>query len=127
MILVTGATGRIGRRVVEALVALHCPVRVLVRNRAKANKLLPQAVEIFEGDMVEYDQVESAMEGAESVLLLSPVSPEQVQIQGNVVKAAIATSQPYIVKVSGLGTRLDSYVDSGRCTQRLNNRLSNPD
>ena len=114
MILVTGATGRIGRRVVERLVALHCPVRVLVRNRAKANKLLPQGIETFEGDMVEYEQVESAMDGAESVLLLSTVSPEQVQIQGNVVKAAIATSQPYIVKVSGLGTRLDSYVDSGR-------------
>ena len=114
MILVTGATGRIGRRVVEALVALHCPVRVLVRNRTKAINLLPKGVEIFEGDMVEYDQVESAMEGAQSVLLLSPVAPEQVQIQGNVVKAAIATSQPYIVKVSGLGTRLDSTVDSGR-------------
>lgn len=114
MILVTGATGRIGRRVVEALVAADCPVRVLVRNREKANNLLPPGVEIFEGDLAEYDQVASAVEGAESVLLLSPVAPEQVQIQGNLVKAAIATSRPYIVKVSGLGTSLDAYVDSGR-------------
>jgi len=114
MILVTGATGRIGRRVVERLVAARRPVRVLVRNRDKADKLLPSGIEIIEGDLAEYHQVESAVDGAESVLLLSPVAPEQVAIQGNVVKAALATSQPHIVKISGLGTTLDSYIDSGR-------------
>ncbi len=114
MILVTGATGRIGRKVVQELVANQKPVRVLVRNRDKARNLLPEGVHIFEGDLANYQQVESAVDGTESVFLLTPVAPEQLELQGNVVKAAAATSRPYVVKVSGLGTALNSYVDSGR-------------
>lgn len=114
MILVTGATGRIGRRVVERLVAAEQSVRVLARNQEQAKALLPADIEVIEGDLAEYNKVRSAVDGADSVLLLSPVAPEQVELQGNVVKAALATSRPYIVKVSGLGTALDSYVDSGR-------------
>lgn len=114
MILVTGATGRIGRKIVAQLVADEKSVRVLVRDRDKARKLLPRRIDVIEGDLADYHQVESAVDGADSVFLLSPVAPEQLELQGNLVKAAAATSRPYIVKVSGLGTALDSYVDSGR-------------
>ena len=110
----TGATGRIGRRVVERLVESHHPVRVFVRDRDKAKRLLPKGIDIVEGDLSNYDLVRSAIDGTQSALLLSPVDPEQVRLQGNVVRAAVATTQPYVVKVSGLGTAPDSYVDSGR-------------
>lgn len=114
MILVTGATGRIGRRVVERLVAAQQSVRALVRDPEKARRLLPDSVEIVEGDLGAVDVVRAAVDGMQAVLLLSPVAPNQVELQGNVVKAALATSRPYIVKISGLATALDSYVDSGR-------------
>ncbi len=113
MILVTGATGRIGRRVVQRLVADHEPVRVLVRSAQKAQRLLPNGIEIFEGDMAEYDVVHRAVDHTTAVLLVSPIAPNQVELQGNVVTAAQATSRPYIVKISGLATAIDSKVDSG--------------
>jgi uncharacterized protein YbjT (DUF2867 family) len=48
-ILVTGATGRIGRRVVDALVADGTPVRALTRTPSGAR--LPAAVEVVTGDL----------------------------------------------------------------------------
>lgn len=114
MILITGATGRVGRRVVARLVAAEHPVRVLVRDKKKAKRLLPAHIDLFAGDLADYDLVLSAVRGTEAVMLLSPVDPRQVELQGNVVDAALATSHPYIVKVSGLGTALDSHIDCGR-------------
>lgn len=114
VILITGATGRIGRRVVAGLVSADQPVRVLVRDKEKAKRILPTGIEVFTGNLADYDLVKSAIDGTESVMLLSPVDPMQVKLQGNIVNAAMATSHPYIVKISGLGTALDSYVDSGR-------------
>ena len=76
--------------------------------------MLPAGIEVFEGDLADGDLVRSAVDGTQSLMLLSPVGPEQVELQGNVVRAALATTRPYIVKISGLGTALDSYVDSGR-------------
>ncbi len=115
MILITGATGRIGRRVVNRLVAANQPVRVLVRDHEKARNLLPsKKIDTVVGDLADHDLLHSALDGTQAVMLLSPVDPEQVELQGKVVTAALATSQPYIVKISGLGTSLDSYIDSGR-------------
>ncbi len=114
MILVTGATGRIGRRVVNRLVTRGQKVRALVRNKEKAEKLLPGDTELIIGDLADRDAVEAATRNTHSILLLSPVSPDQVQLQGNLVSAAASGSRPYILKVSGLGTSLDSFVDSGR-------------
>ena len=47
-ILVTGATGRIGRHVVEQLVGRGADVRALTRDPAKAT--LPAGVEVVQGD-----------------------------------------------------------------------------
>lgn len=119
MILITGATGRIGRRVVQNLSTSGHSTRALVRSREKAERLLPVPnVDIVVGDLADPQLVQSAVKGVDSILLVSPVSPAQVDLQGNVVKAAVLEHGngfvPYIVKISGLGTALDSYVDSGR-------------
>lgn len=114
MILITGATGRIGRRVVARLVAANQSVRVLVRDEEKAKRILPADIDVFVGHLADDDLVQSAVRGTDAVMLLSPVDPKQVELQGNVVLAALATSRPYIVKISGLGTALDSNIDSGR-------------
>jgi uncharacterized protein YbjT (DUF2867 family) len=116
MILITGATGRIGRRVVKHLLDANQDVRVLVRSLEKAKRLLPtNNIEVVVGDLGDSNAVNSAMQGVESVLLVSPVAPDQVELQGNLVRAASNQEpKPYVVKISGLMTSLDSYVDSGR-------------
>lgn len=113
MILITGATGRIGRAVVRLLLADYAVTpRVFVRDLERAQSLLPAGVDCVQGDFDDPASLAAALAGVDRVLLLSPADPRQVQWQNNVVRAAAADA--FIVKISGLGTALDSPVDSGR-------------
>jgi uncharacterized protein YbjT (DUF2867 family) len=51
IVLVAGATGGVGKRVVQRLVDRGYPVRCLVRNCDRARSILPQNVELIEGDI----------------------------------------------------------------------------
>ena len=51
IVLVAGATGGVGKRVVQILVDRGYQVRCLVRNCDRAKSLLPQNVELIEGDI----------------------------------------------------------------------------
>ncbi|WP_412518579.1 NAD(P)H-binding protein [Actinomadura madurae] len=66
-ILVTGATGIVGRHVVDRLVRAGAQVRALTRNPAAA-KLPPQA-EVVRGDLTEPAGVAAALDGVERMYL----------------------------------------------------------
>ncbi|MGW7416908.1 NAD(P)H-binding protein [Streptomyces sp. NPDC054863] len=66
-ILVTGATGAVGRHVVDRLVAAGASVRALTRSPATAG--LPAGVEVFEGDLEQPATVRAALAGAERLYL----------------------------------------------------------
>ncbi|MEM6715313.1 MAG: NAD(P)H-binding protein, partial [Cyanobacteria bacterium P01_C01_bin.147] len=53
--LVVGATGETGRRIVRVLVAKGISVKVLVRDRQKAQEILPSAVDFVVGDVMKRD------------------------------------------------------------------------
>ena len=67
-ILVTGATGTVGRQVVEQLVKRGANVRALVRDVSKAN--LPQGVAVVQGDLVDVDSLRNAFAGVSTLFLL---------------------------------------------------------
>lgn len=60
-ILVSGATGTIGRHVVEELLRLGQPVRALTRDPATAE--LPAGVEVVQGDLAHADTLVAALDG----------------------------------------------------------------
>lgn len=66
-ILVTGATGRVGRHVVGQLIASGQQVRALTRSPRMAR--LPSAVEVAEGDLARPDTLRAAMAGADRAYL----------------------------------------------------------
>jgi dihydroflavonol-4-reductase len=66
-ILVTGATGFIGRQLTRDLVAQGGAVRVLARDRRKARTLFGDTVEIIPGALKDDGAVERACRGAEIV------------------------------------------------------------
>ena len=75
-ILVTGATGTIGRHVVEQLVKRGADVRALVRNPAKAN--FPAGVVAVQGDLLDVDSLRAAFSGVSTLFLLNAVVPDEV-------------------------------------------------
>lgn len=74
-ILVTGATGTIGRQVIEQLLERGGDVRALVRDPAKAT--FPAGVSVVQGDLLDVDSLRSAFEGVSTLFLLNAVVPDE--------------------------------------------------
>ncbi|GIH67667.1 SDR family oxidoreductase [Microbispora siamensis] len=67
MILVTGATGNVGRHVVEQLVEAGEQVRAMTRRPERAG--LPDSVEVVRGDLAEPESLPAALRGTDRVFL----------------------------------------------------------
>ncbi|WP_315775492.1 MULTISPECIES: NmrA/HSCARG family protein [unclassified Bradyrhizobium] len=74
-ILVTGATGTVGRHVVDQLVKRGADVRALVRDPAKAR--FPAGVAVAQGDLLDIDSLRSAFSGVSTLFLLNAVAPDE--------------------------------------------------
>ncbi|MEY9936797.1 NAD(P)H-binding protein [Streptacidiphilus sp. MAP5-3] len=73
-VLVTGATGRIGRGVIDQLVSAGVPVRALTR-RAEGAATLPADVEVVTGDLTVPASLDQALQGTSAVFLLWTAPP----------------------------------------------------
>ena len=74
-ILVIGATGHVGRQVVQQLDAMGARVRALVRDPAVD---LPASVEIVRGDLTVPESLDVPIEGIDTVFLLWMAPPDAV-------------------------------------------------
>ncbi|WP_376964778.1 NmrA family NAD(P)-binding protein [Azospirillum sp. A26] len=74
-ILVTGATGRVGRHVVDQLVKRGADVRVLTRDPSKA--AFPAGVEVAQGAMLDIDALRAAFHGIRTLFLLNAVTGDE--------------------------------------------------
>jgi len=74
-ILVTGATGRVGRQVVHQLVNRGADVRALVRDPSKAD--FPASVNVVQGDMLDLESLRRAFVGVRTLFLLNAVAGDE--------------------------------------------------
>lgn len=105
MILVTGATGKIGRLIIREMTARSMPFRALVRSAEKGSELAcPYVVGSFE----DHESLVSALLGIDRVVLNGPVSMHMAEQQIAVIAAAEAAHVRYLVKISSAGADLGS-------------------
>ena len=74
-ILVTGATGSVGRQVVDQLIKRGADVRALVRDPSKAN--FPAGVDVVQGDLLDIDSLRAAFAGVSTLFLLNGVVADE--------------------------------------------------
>jgi uncharacterized protein YbjT (DUF2867 family) len=99
VIVVTGATGKVGRQVVMQLSERGEPVRAVARDPGSAG--MPAGVEVVQGDLSDPASLEPYLAGADSVFLVWPfTSPEQAAGQGSQVVQVLARHVPRIVYLS---------------------------
>ncbi|MGT2437356.1 SDR family oxidoreductase [Bradyrhizobium betae] len=75
-ILVTGATGTIGRQVVEQLVKRGADVRVLVRDPDEG-QIPGRRRRLVQGDLLDIDSLRGAFSGVSTLFLLNAVVPDE--------------------------------------------------
>ncbi len=92
-ILVTGATGHLGRLVVEALLArgLADPLAVSVRDPARAGQIQARGVEVRQGNFDEPETLQRAFAGVDRLLLISTDGDNDTRIRQH--KAAVRAAQ----------------------------------
>jgi len=107
VILVTGATGRVGYLLMEALADAHADVTAMVRVEARAADLpgTPRYV------VATFDDPPAAevLRDYDRVFLLSPASEEQAELETVFIDALAAAGHgPHVVKVAA-----DGFADPG--------------
>jgi uncharacterized protein YbjT (DUF2867 family) len=112
MIVVTGATGRTGRRVTEGLLASGEKVRVVGRDTRKLAPLVQLGAEAFVGNVEDVESMTSAFDGASAVYLVLPedVSQEDLRAHQERVSDAYAaavskTHVQFVVNLSSIGAQ----------------------
>ena len=92
MIVVTGATGQLGRQIVEGLLTRlpSTQIDVSVRDPEKAGDFEQRGMRVSRGDFADPSTLAKAFEGAEQVLIISvnKFGDEAVRQHGNAIQAA---------------------------------------
>ncbi|MGI4734828.1 MAG: SDR family oxidoreductase [Janthinobacterium lividum] len=113
MLVITGATGKLGSQVIEALLRHHVPADQLiasVRDPQKATTLAAQGVRVRAGDFTQPADLVTAFAGAEQVLV---VSPDQIgeagrQLSRTAIEAARTAGARRVLYTSHMGAQADS-------------------
>ncbi|WP_326558975.1 NAD(P)H-binding protein [Micromonospora sp. NBC_01796] len=106
-ILLTGATGFMGRRIVDELLLAGEPVRALTRTPATAG--LPDGVELFAGDLGQPETIRDALRSVDRMYLV-PAAPETSE---EVVALARAAGVRRMVVLSGAAADDDAWGARG--------------
>lgn len=73
-ILVTGGTGKIGKRLIPVLIGKGHNISVLVRNKKKAKEILPHGCRVIVGDITEPSSIQGCCDGIDIVYHLVGIS-----------------------------------------------------
>jgi len=101
MIVVIGATGKIGSELVRLLAERGAAVRALARHAGRGEET--PGVEWMAADLARRDQLAAAFVGAEKLFLLTANSDDMVRLQKNAIAAARQAGVRQVVKLSALG------------------------
>jgi uncharacterized protein YbjT (DUF2867 family) len=103
VILVTGATGNVGKPLVGLLSGAGVPFRAFVRDPERARAVLGAEVDLARGDFAEPATLDAALGSADRMFLLSGNSELENDAIGAVVRAGVGS----VVKQSALAVGLD--------------------
>jgi len=99
-ILITGATGNIGRELTKQLAEQSVPFRALVRSSKGADAVVLLGGEAVVGDFDDAESIEAALQGVDRTFLLTNSSEHSEVQQGTFVDVAKRVGVKHIVKLS---------------------------
>ena len=107
MILLTGATGRVGTAAAKALMQMGEPFKVLVRSPEKLAVSGPN-MQVVRGDLADADAVEEAVADATRALIVMGNHPDQAMLERRFTDLAVSAGVRHLVKVSSMEASLEA-------------------
>lgn len=105
-ITVFGATGKVGKELLNFLSQAGIPTIAVTRNKRKVKEI--PFIEWIEADMLDKESLNKTMEGSRAVFLASSPGENVVKEQNNVIETATAMGVQHLVKLSSAGTSKDA-------------------
>jgi hypothetical protein len=78
LVLITGATGRVGSALLDRLSDADVDLRVLSHDESKAQSVRNRGVEVIHGDFLTPETLVPALDQVTAVFLATPIHPEQI-------------------------------------------------
>lgn len=117
MIAVIGATGNTGSATARELMSLGEDPLCIVRDAAKAERVLGADAKIAVAEITDRAALEKALSGVRNLFVVTGHNPQSGEQQINILEAAKAAGVEFFVKVSGgrdiVGPEVESMVGRG--------------
>jgi uncharacterized protein YbjT (DUF2867 family) len=102
MNLITGASGSVGRAVLQEAILTNSKVRGMFRSKEDAAKV-PSGCEAVLADYADKQSLREALEGVSSVYVVCSPIPQLVELESNMVEACKESGVKHVVLNSALG------------------------
>lgn len=103
MILITGASGNVGRNVLKQAVSAGLHVRAAYQSPANVN--VPASAEAVRVDFNEPESLEAALSGVEKIFLVGPPTQHLVPLERKAADVIARSQVRHVVKLSAMGGR----------------------
>ena len=102
MILITGASGTVGRAVLEEMRRSGKAFRAMYRGEEDARKV-PGGVSVVIADFADKESLRRALDGVDTLFLVCSPIPQLVELESNVIDASRKAGVKHVVQNSALG------------------------
>jgi uncharacterized protein YbjT (DUF2867 family) len=102
MILTTGASGTVGRAVLDEVRKAGKPFKAMYRNTEDAKKAPPGAPTVL-ADFADKNSLKQALQGIDTAFVVCSPIPQLVELEGNMIDACKEAGVRHIVLNSALG------------------------
>src|SRR5438094_8297236 len=113
MILITGASGNVGREVVKQALAVGLKIRATFQSP----DIAAEGPACLEGVIIHYAKPETirpVLHGVEKIFLVGPPVRDLPALEANFIKEVRASGRKHIVKLSALGGREATFPSGHR-------------
>ena len=105
-VLVIGATGKAGRELVSLLVADGIKPRLFQRASSE-NAFQKDDLEVVLGDLADKESLKPALQGINTVFMITRDQPDQALLEGNLIEVAVEQGVKKIIKSSAFAAGLN--------------------
>ena len=123
MILVSGATGGIGGEICRIFKAAGTPFRAMCRKQAQIEDFRKQDVDAVLGDFDRPETLSCAMQGIDTMFLITPPTQQQVGQETTAIDAAKQAGIGRIVKISASDSNVRSPVPWAKAHALIDHHL----